>query len=822
MKTIKYLLYALIATFVLAGCSDDPTYTSGEGDDPDCYGVYFPSQENAGDLELDPAEPTTRTFTAMRKNFADAITVPVEVSSSEAGVFAVSEIKFEAGQQETSFTVDFPEAQIGKTYDCSITVKDKKYAQIYDSHSNELTFSITRVKWNLVSAGATETLAIWNEVFIGLIFEGGAPQKGQCKVYERDDRKYYYRFENPYNKGLVDAMFGTGAYEKLAWPANIIIDARNPEKVWIPAQEIGLSVNKGTASEFGSIMIASDVTENFAKANGIYGTRENGVISFPKKALLASMALYNNGDFLFTNSGQMDILLPGAKSYDYSLAFSKSAPADGKVEIGATLGADVAKVKYAYFEGSLSESLVVAKSGDIDAGTIPSEEIAASGTITAVMDKTGIYTIVGNTYDKDGNLQKYGHVSFGYVKAGEQKPVVMSVRTELTWEKEAEGYTPENSIKAILFGEGIESGYIGLVTSSSVQGMSEAQMIASVKASGKALTAAQLEKINSTGHAPFYVGLSKGTSYTLLVYADNGYNGKLFAVEQTTAGKADPMQRKYTIDDLYVFGDKAQLFKTWDLWGINNDGSGRTNRTKIGRVVFSENESDDTSKMDAINVSGLSLGANNEDTVVWEWYNGIIYVLKGQPMGTIPYQGQTLYLKYYILDKAAGMGSDGIDGMMVGGVTEDGYLALVCSPDWSDQYNFDTILVKAYTDTDYTTTIGNWESYTSPLMVPVSGGNTGAAAPVKVASDKILTLSREISIEPSNYVELRGRERAHALIDELIGKPANRGANPLEGEVSIRVANPVKSSFTEGFAPQAANGLQNGGIVKMSLKKMAE
>lgn len=48
----------------------------------------------------------------------------------------------------------------------------------------------------------------------------------------------------------------------------------------------------------------------------------------------------------------------------------------------------------------------------------------------------------------------------------------------------------------------------------------------------------------------------------------------------------------------------------------------------------------------------------------------------------------------------------------------------------------------------------------------------------------MLTLSKEISINPSNYVELRGRERAHALIDELFGKPVNRGANPLEGEVS--------------------------------------
>ena len=83
MKTIKYILYALTATFVLASCSDDIKYTPGEGEDTDCYGVYFPSQENAGDQELDPAEPTTLTFTAMRKNYNDAITVPVEVSSTQ-------------------------------------------------------------------------------------------------------------------------------------------------------------------------------------------------------------------------------------------------------------------------------------------------------------------------------------------------------------------------------------------------------------------------------------------------------------------------------------------------------------------------------------------------------------------------------------------------------------------------------------------------------------------------------------------------------------------------------------------------------------------
>ncbi len=48
------------------------------------------------------------TFTAMRKNYNDAITVPVEVSSTQDGLFTVSEIKFEAGQEATTFLGGLP------------------------------------------------------------------------------------------------------------------------------------------------------------------------------------------------------------------------------------------------------------------------------------------------------------------------------------------------------------------------------------------------------------------------------------------------------------------------------------------------------------------------------------------------------------------------------------------------------------------------------------------------------------------------------------------------------------------------------------------
>lgn len=206
MKTIKYILYALTATFVLASCSDDIKYTPGEGEDTDCYGVYFPSQENAGDQELDPAEPTTLTFTAMRKNYNDAITVPVEVSSTQDGLFTVSEIKFEAGQEATTFSVDFPGAEVGKTYNCSIVVKDKKYALLYGEYSNGLDFSVTRVQWDLVKGPNGETKGTWRDDFFTAIMgsnikENGVPNaEKEVEIYERADMKGYYRIKDIYDE----------------------------------------------------------------------------------------------------------------------------------------------------------------------------------------------------------------------------------------------------------------------------------------------------------------------------------------------------------------------------------------------------------------------------------------------------------------------------------------------------------------------------------------------------------------------------------------------------------------------------------------------
>lgn len=59
----------------------------------------------------------------------------------------------------------------------------------------------------------------------------------------------------------------------------------------------------------------------------------------------------DDGWYVGNASGMQRLMLPGAKEYDYSLVLTNSEPADGKVEIAAKLGANVAKVKYAFFEG---------------------------------------------------------------------------------------------------------------------------------------------------------------------------------------------------------------------------------------------------------------------------------------------------------------------------------------------------------------------------------------------------------------------------------------------------------------------------------------
>lgn len=816
MKTLKSILYAFIAVFVLAGCDDDGDYLTGAPEDPDCYNVYFPAQDNAKDQELDPAAETKLSFIARRTNSEGAISVPVSVKPSHSDIFTFSTIQFADGQEETTFDVTFPNTEVGTKYSCEVNIEDPKYAALYGEKSTGLNFSVTRVKWNQVFGDNGEELATWNEVLIGLIFTGGSPQQGQCRVFERDDRKGYYRFENPYNKGLVDAMFGTGAYERYAWEANVIVDARDPEKVFIPAQEIGLSVNRGTANEFGSIKIASAVSDNFTSggSDANYGKLADGVMSFPKGSIYASMALYNDGAYSFTNSEYVtNLVLPGAKVYDYTLALTKSEPENGVVKLGFALGTDVAKVRYAFFEGSLSEALAETKSKEMDGGELPVKELTATGTVNAVMEETGMYTVLGNIYNEADELQGYQYLSFGYIKAGDEKPVLMSVGLNITDKYASKGYTAEDSAEFWANGQEIESGYYGLYETDALAGATEEKLMEQVVSDGKEFTSDDLESINKAdgSFSVMIGGLNGGTEHTLVVLAYNGYVSKLLTAQATTEGTPHPLKRNYAMTDFMSSQlSKTAMCKTWNYYaGTVSNGEKSGKRAKIGTVTIADNTTADTADEDFLNISGLSGIARfigGDDTMLIEYYNGVLYFIPDQIVGA--YNGSPV--SYWMTTTT--LGGYSANYALLGGQVVDGYLAFVANPQHIsvNKLTFDGIRFLAFSDESLETATAGLNWYYNLMLEDPDKAVPMSAPAVKVSTLQLERISKAYS-EPQNYVELRGRERMRALIDEYAGKdksPANLAQPTLFVERSGAKAVSAEVTFTKGIAPRVSEPIQ--------------
>lgn len=797
MKTFKYLLLAFLSAFVFAGCEDDVTYDRGGDEDPNSYGVFFPTQAKATDLELDPADPMEVELTIARTNDTEAITVPVVVTSNVEGIFTVEPITFDAGQPQRTFKVTFPNAEIGTTYKCNIRVADPAYAQIYGEKATGIDFSITRVKWNLVTGKNGETKGKWRDDIISSIY--GVPVKyaesDLIEIYERDDTKGYYRILDVYSPEYLSRFYpdysAADLEENCTRGLYTYIDATDPTKVWLPEQSTGVTLNSGD----GVIGYASMVKENGFNGTG-YGTLVDGVITFPTQAILLS--LDGEGWYYGNRTAMQRILFPGAQERDYSIAIDKSEPKDGKVALDVTIGADVSKVTYEIFEGSLSPTLANAKSNDMNSGLIATKELTKSTTLTVEMEETGLYTIVANVYDVDGVFNNFAYLPFGYIKAGDDMPVLLDMGIIVSDKYASQGYTAEDAVEFWANGQDIASGYYGLVETSSLAGMTEDEVAEILVEAGDEFTAEDIAQINAANGSfgMVFGGLMGGTDYTMLVLANNGYVSELFVAHATTEGEPQPLQRKYTIDDLYLV-DKDVLFKTWNVWAVDLfDDNQSTKRQKMGQFTFSENTEDDTADVDAINLKGLSLGVIADDTVIWEYYNGVLYTLGAQPMGEFMSGDNKFYLSYGIVDPATGKGT-GSDYAMVGGITEDGYIAFVTN---NKSANLSGVWLRVFSDPEYANYIADLAIYYDLLLEDPAAAEPASMS--KVSTGRLNDLAAKAFSEPQNYVELRGRERMRALIDEHVGrqgtaKPVVAGHEAMRTNFVAADAAVAKARVTE-------------------------
>ena len=114
------------------------------------------------------------------------IEVPITITNGTGDVFTISNAKFEQGDWEGEYTISFPNAEVGTTYEVQYAVTDPRFVSYY-SEGAATSFSVTRVKW--VSIGTAD----FHDYFW---FEGNNP----VEVLMKDGDNTQFRIMDPFNK----------------------------------------------------------------------------------------------------------------------------------------------------------------------------------------------------------------------------------------------------------------------------------------------------------------------------------------------------------------------------------------------------------------------------------------------------------------------------------------------------------------------------------------------------------------------------------------------------------------------------------------------
>ena len=821
MKNLfKYTYLLAAAAFLALSCQKEveDVYVPAAPDAEDCFGVYFPVQDASGSHELDPVDPTEVTISVARKNTSGAVTVPVELSSETEGIFSASELKFADGQAESSFKISFPKAEPGVTYSVTAQISGAEYASNYNAGATSLTYSVTRVKWNLLGTGK------WREdILAGTMSSYVSPLNPvwEVTVYERDDKPGMFRIYDVYTDKQIEDWLKPDfkQYRDSVDPElMILLDASNPKKAWIKYTCVGWQFYTN-----GQFYIGSRVAENvdvigtnyISDAN--YGTYENGIVTFPLKALCYGFAADDWWGYGNTNE-MFYFAIPGATPVDYSLKLKSNLTENGLTPIDVTVGMDVEEVKYAVYEGSLNAAQAANKVNAIVAGTDASESFkdftpnatgsAKLGTMGVSASDTGVYTLVAVAYDAKGNAQNSANVEFTYVSAESPVPVVINCGLESSGKYAAYGLSTDNCLEFYIYGEDIESAKVGLFKALDIKSKGWGVALSAVAASD-ALPAAAIEKINDKGYVDAIAGLVPGTEYYLVVWASNGYEDTFIASDSCfTTGEPLPIYQDYDIAGAYEDGileNAAAWCKDWNYYAVDFYGS-LGMREYFGQVKISASTTptegpdkyglyDEYVLLDGLFPHALADAAEygydlGDGKVEMDVYDGFMYSFSGNT-----FDGKSIIQTFA---KAAGKWYNGVSYYSAFVPVADGYYAFVDAA--ASAYNFCGLRIVL----DYV-----WDAMYDLLLVdPAKDDNPkNINAAVSAAQKRFAEAASEI-VPTGNY-----KEDMHNIIDRYNSKtvfnhfaPAGIKDAQHDGkQVKVSVVS-VNRTQSEEAAPAAAPG----------------
>ncbi len=817
MNKTKYLLIAAVGfALSLVSCKKE-VYAPGEADEAGCYGVYFPEGQG-GEISLDPSDDAKLSFTAVRKLDEGEITVPVTFTVTYEGeegtetaeeIFYIDDIVFEDGQTETKFEVGFPNAAVGTTYTGSISLTDGKYVSRYGTNPVSINFSVARVKWDRVYGANGEEYGSWRDDFIAGAFSLEYVFNDKVEVYERADKKGYYRLKEVYTASYLDLIDPEYAPYEEGCPEGTYsyIDATDPQNVILPEQSIGIDFGYGVMSIFSD--------EN--------GTLEDGVVTFPQKG--CAIVLPSYGTLYANTAGKFAFILPGAVLKDYSIAVEVGEAEDGDLPVAFTLGADVTKAVYGVYEGKLDDGEIyenrVALESDADAETVDLE----NPSIVLSDMSTGYYTIIAVSFDKDGNPSKNTSATFSYIAKGDEMPVVVSCGVNSAEKYVPQGKSTDNTIEFYVYGENLTEVKFGAVKKTEI--VSDAASVAKKILATKSVEKDVLKAINGTGYVGTVSGLLPGTEYHLVVYASNGYESTVKVSESsvTTTGDPLPIYENYTaadIDETLLPKASEGYFGKYNFYAVDQFGKLGL-REYISKVTIADSEiadsepDEDGLKDEYVEIAGmlssavtdvLRLDKPFDDTMTWDCYDGILYSLD-QTLGAAG-----SYWIYPWYSTSAGKIYYGNDLCLIGGFVKEGYVAFIGYPYYASTYGleFNGIYVTAFNDEEYSSRAGALAWYTDLLLVDEAKDDNGVApSAAKATTAELHRISEEISSIKFNCVQpekiqireaIRNAKSSVRIYTDFAGA---EGRIPVKAaDFKVRAGQPQNAGTATGTASASA------------------
>ena len=764
MKTFKYLLFALVATFTLMACTDELENVPGTPEQEN-YGVYFPVQRLSDKIELEPNHKTQITYTVKRTNTKDAITVPLVVNPNIKNIFVVEPIHFEEGEDETTFNIYFPEAKIGVEYSCELSIEDPRYISIYGDHKTGLSFTVLRAAWRKLGVGR------WRDDVISSLY--GVPNpyaEIDVVIYEREDKKGYYRMK-AFSTDLLEALFDVpnvpteGKYT--------VIDATDPEKVWIPKQNTGCKIS----DKEGAISIASYVDKQFSidASDSQYGKVQNGVITFPPQSIYCNLANFMAANEWLPGNvkGMQRIMLPGARLYDYSVLMSKSEPKDGVVKITTKFGEDVAKMKYAFFEGAVEDGIAGIHAQGMDNGDVEIDgEVTESGVLEVRLDKTGIYTLVGAIYDATGKMQDYASISFGYIAQGDEMPVILTVGLEGTNELAGQGINTDNAVKFYAYGENIKSMEVGFYRKDKVHGKTPEELLNN---NGIVFGDTELKAVNDKLFHKMFTGLNGDSEYILIVRANNGYVSEIKTAEYKTTGQFNPAMEDYTANDFNMRPLPREVLTAtrWNYYATNTMERNPI-RKHYGKVTFKDNRT--TGSMDIYGLTTFTFDEEGQGAVEAQ-HDGQLMALNIGKQSYGKVNEQNVFLSI-IAEETPAYTYTGM-GLILAGTVAEGYIFFAANPQVIEQNNltFSSILIRKG---------GKPMGIMRDILLVDEQKDITKMPPEVLKGIENFKQAIYESMTVDNYVELQGLDRLKAMIQN--GQVYSKLPNHAEGMIDAKPA----------------------------------